>query len=1112
MNRDLFLAILAMDSYNRGYGAGISGLDESGALGNATIRQFSVGEQDGWQAAGFYALAYDMTGVAGFAAGERVIAYRGTDNPSVDILQGYGIGLGQGYGPQALLAMEFYNSITGRDPTLGVVGAANVSVTGHSMGGGLAGFVGSLTGSKVAIFDPMPFDAAANQVFSLAARDDEYVHLNADAGTMTRLVYGGFLGDGFSPWAPSKIGITGSYIPAQAGNPNSNRLDSIREYLTGQSAVQGLTALSLPSDTPLTSTDYNQVGQGHAAPLIVMVIAGDGLSDDFWRLSTKYFVPALFGQDVGKAAGGELIDNTPNQYPGNENIHDPAGAMQNAIAYSAIDEGERPFGDTGIWSMFDDAGDLGKALNKGVTTGTGTSQLLTDSAGVLAKAFVQYAGKLAIGKVMGGAGSSFASGVLDLSSDGLTLTANFSADRWSHGAPHSTIIGRDELINTALATASGSSGSGSDLATGIAWQYPVSGKNAITRVVFATTNAAVTRTLAGDGGFGTSSSIFVSGDAADTITGSADNDIIAGGKGNDTIIGGAGKDILLGGEGDDILTGGEGQDFIAGGAGHDILNLGLAGNVGANISFRAIAATSAEQRTSIELVNGGDTDRIVDIEQIDLTGQSDRIALLGDVDDMGGGGPTVNMGLSPVTLGQDVVDASQSTTGIYFNMASGGVVGLDTSTNRGGTFGSLGWVPSLIGAMIEPNDIRITGANSVIGSAYSDAIFGSAGKIGSGEGFSDIHGGGGNDYLGAAGWETHLYGGDGSDVFSVGANTFIEDGTAQDSVSYCGLTIFGGVKQWWMEGSTAYWSPFTSVMNAFPVIGSSVLTAAAFFIDVATMKFASFQRDQHGNLNLNLGWGHGGTATIKNYNLDLDSGVGTAGVTVFQHERAEDFSFNNFTNYLNLALKAGFGVGLHGFDPLVLDLDGDGYELTTEANSKAYFEFDSDGFAERTGWVRGDDALLARDANGNGTIDGITELFGNQTTSGFTMLAAFDGNGDGVINASDTVYSELRVWQDANQNGVSDAGELKTLSEAGIVSINLASSAPGTATAVGGNQIVRTSSFTRADGTTGGIADVAFDISETATKWLGGDPVRARTALRMIAANDNISISMSRNA
>lgn len=78
ISRDLFLAILSMDSYNRGYGFGVSGFLEFGQLGGATIRAFQEDEQEGWESAGFYAIAYDMTGVSGFAAGERVISYRGS--------------------------------------------------------------------------------------------------------------------------------------------------------------------------------------------------------------------------------------------------------------------------------------------------------------------------------------------------------------------------------------------------------------------------------------------------------------------------------------------------------------------------------------------------------------------------------------------------------------------------------------------------------------------------------------------------------------------------------------------------------------------------------------------------------------------------------------------------------------------------------------------------------------------------------------------------------------------------------------------------------------------------------------------------------------------------
>lgn len=405
------------------------------------------------------------------------------------------------------------------------------------------------------------------------------------------------------------------------------------------------------------------------------------------------------------------------------------------------------------------------------------------------------------------------------------------------------------------------------------------------------------------------------------------------------------------------------------------------------------------------------------------------------------------------------------------------------------------------------------GSGEVHGGAGDDKIFGLNSVYNGPSDRLDLYGGDGNDFIalvfGAGGFanggagddilhgggrEAHLWGGTGADTFSIGAGTHIEDAEGHDNTTMFGIPLYGGAKQSWMEGGTAYWAPFSTVMAGFPVIGSSILTAAAFFVDAVTMKFASYQVDQNGDLQIEIGWGLGGRAVLHDYALDLDSGIGKGGISVFQHEWAANASFANLRQYVNLALKAGFGVGLGGFDPLVLDLDGDGYELTTEANSRAYFEFDSDGFGERTGWVRGDDGLLALDANANGKIDDVTELFGNRTTSGFTALAAHDANADGKIDASDAVYASLRVWQDHNQDGVSDAGELKSLAELGIASISLASTEPGEPTAVGGNAIVRTGNFTRTDGTTGGVADVAFEVSETATKWLGDSTVSSAAA------------------
>ncbi|MEL6708798.1 MAG: calcium-binding protein, partial [Pseudomonadota bacterium] len=384
------------------------------------------------------------------------------------------------------------------------------------------------------------------------------------------------------------------------------------------------------------------------------------------------------------------------------------------------------------------------------------------------------------------------------------------------------------------------------------------------------------------------------------------------------------------------------------------------------------------------------------------------------------------------------------------------------------------------------------------------------------------YGGLGDDVLVAGGANSHLYGEEGEDQFYIGAGTVINDAEPGETVFFAGINLHGGTKQWWMEGGVARWAPFSTLLNAFPTVGSSLLSAAAAFVDSTTMKFASYKKIGD-DLLVDIGYGLGGSARIVDYLLDLDSGLASGGVVAFAATRAGDASsndgessFDGFAQFINLALKAGFGVGFTGWDPIVLDLDGDGYELTTQRNSGVHFEFDGDGFAEKTGWVRPDDGFLVLDANGNGIVDDSSEFFGDETQGGFVELASHDLNADGIIDASDAIFSQLQVWRDANSDGVTDNGELVTLTDLGIVSISVLGLAPAEPIDIGGNAIAAEAAFTFADGTIGMAGDVVLDISHIDTEYITSTTVSAAAeALPQLRGFGNVAdlrMAMSENA
>jgi hypothetical protein len=190
------------------------------------------------------------------------------------------------------------------------------------------------------------------------------------------------------------------------------------------------------------------------------------------------------------------------------------------------------------------------------------------------------------------------------------------------------------------------------------------------------------------------------------------------------------------------------------------------------------------------------------------------------------------------------------------------------------------------------------------------------------------------------------------------------------------------------------------------------------------------------------------------------------------------------------AMSTAQFAALQAVTPVMLDLNGDGVQTLSAANGVS-FDLRGLGEAEQVGWASAQDGLLVRDINGDGSINNGTELFGAATVladgtragDGYRAMAAQDSNADGKLSAADQNFGELKLWVDANSNGITDAGELHGLVDFGVVEINL-DFAKGTELN-NGNLLGMTSSYTSADGSQHEVADVWFAQQAAAAPELG---------------------------
>lgn len=580
--------------------------------------------------------------------------------------------------------------------------------------------------------------------------------------------------------------------------------------------------------------------------------------------------------------------------------------------------------------------------------------------------------------------------------------------------------------------------------------------------------------------FSDGSVITASAARAAARSGSAYDDVLWGSSSGEALNGLAGNDVIYGGEGTDVINGGDGDDYIDGeGPGVSLLVADvLKGGVGNDWIIGDLFDTTVMGEDGIDTI---DLSRFTAGATLDLTLSTGQLISAGITRTWTGFENVVGTNFADTIIGRsgnNVISGGDSNDTI---IDYGGV---DTVYGGSGddtiSFGGVGGA-----ATVYAGDGNDTVHNIFRGSSYIDL-------------------GAGDDFLQAGSSYDVIIGGDGNDyIITGGGGDLISGGAGVDDVEFYGeqavIVDLGLETVTYASGTTL---AFTGIENVYgsnyadTIIGSAAANRLTGYYGndvIYGMDGSDFLTGNAGDDMLYGGNGYDGLNGDTGNDL-LDGGAGFDTAYFFSKSKL-DFIVSTTNGVVTITDNSTSGVN-HGTDtlvgveslyfsdgfvsiasPIILDLNRNGVDLIDRSANSAAFDFDGDGLADSTGWFSPDDGMLVFDGNMNGLVDGVDEVSFTNAEGALSDLDGlrklFDSNEDGILSDLDAEFGKFGIWQDSNGDGVQDAGELLTLTDMGISSINLGALAINQDWVLGGNIVVGAGTF-EMNGISHGFQDVGF--------------------------------------